>query len=235
MKILHVADLHRRWFEFVRARATEFDLLVVAGDITDAFSDLSMAQQAREASAWLLSLATPTVVVSGNHDFYRKSARVAADPHAEALWLRQLSGRGRIIATDGESVAFQAAYPPVRITALGWSQEPLWPPETDILVAHAPPCGVDVAVELGGTRDLGDSALWHALQRAARRPRLILSGHVHLPRSTWARWPAGSSEANTTILIPGCDESAPEPQRWEIDLSRNRATWFGERETVIEI
>ena len=32
-----------------------------------------------------------------------------------------------------------------------------------------------------------------------------------------------SYAAMTTILIPGCDESSAEPQRWEIDFKTNRA------------
>lgn len=50
--------------------------MVVAGDLTDAFSDLGMAQQAREATAWLLSLQILTVFVSSNHDFYHRSPHV---------------------------------------------------------------------------------------------------------------------------------------------------------------
>lgn len=80
-----------------------------------------MAQQAREATAWLLSIETPTVVVSGNHDYYSKSPRVAADDHNEARW-RRLSGRDQIVAVDGEVVALSAVPQAVTIATIGCPQ-----------------------------------------------------------------------------------------------------------------
>ena len=234
LRVLHVADLHLRWFDWVRTKATAFDLLVIAGDLQDAFSDATMDRQARTCRDWLLSLKTPTIVVSGNHDYYSKSLRVSFDPSAEALWLRELGGQGNILAVDGQTVRFPRLGPALTISTIGWSQKPDWRSDTDVLVTHAPPCGIDVAMEQGGSRDLGDSELWRAL-REKTPPRLILAGHVHLARSYWSRWPTANSTVMSTILIPGCDESAAEPQRWEIDFATHRAQWFGEQEITIEV
>jgi Icc-related predicted phosphoesterase len=234
MRILHVADLHLRWFDWVKTHAKAFDLLVIAGDLQDAFSDVPMAQQARHCRDWLLTLETPTVVVSGNHDYYVKTPHVTFDALAEALWLRSLGGKNQILAVDGETVPFPSDRPEVTISTIGWAQKTKWDKNTDILVAHAPPCGVDLAYEPGGSRDLGDSDLWLALLHNPP-PRLILCGHIHHARRYWSRWPAENPHAPTTILLPGCDETAPEPQRWEIDLAASQATWHGDGELTVEI
>jgi len=64
---------------------------------------------------------------------------------------------------------------------------------------------------------------------------LILCGHIHFARRHWSRWPVENPTASTTILLPGCDESAAEPQRWEIDLAAGKATWRGDGESTIKI
>ena len=235
MRLLHVADLHLRWFDWVRASASRFDLLVVAGDLQDAFSDSGMVQQARVCSEWLLSLETPTVVVSGNHDYYSKSPRVTVDPTAEAQWLRRLGGKGRILAVDGESVSFATKGATLRISTNGWAQKPAWDHDTDVLVTHAPPCGVDPAREAYGSRDSGDSDLWTAMLKSPT-PRLVLCGHVHNPRDFWSRWPAGDPISKTTILNPGYDDSANEPMHWVIDTALGTATHHGgDSETNIAV
>ena len=143
---------------------------------------MTISRQAQEATAWLLSVETPSVVVSGDHDYCSKSSHVAVDPYAEAAWLRKLGGQGKILAVDGESVLFPANRPQTLITALGWAQAPVWPSETEVLVAHAPPSGLFVAAEMRGGRDMGDIALRRVLRDATQLPRLILSGHVHAPK-----------------------------------------------------
>ncbi len=235
MRILHVADLHLRWFEWVKTNATAFDLLVIAGDLQDPFSNASGAEQGRRCREWLLSLETPTIVVSGNHDYYAPLGSMSGDSlEPGAQWLRNLSGRGSILAVDGESVNFPPSNPTAKISSVGWAQKPDWSADTDILVTHAPPSGVDVAIEQGGTRDMGDSELWRAL-REKTAPRLVLAGHVHQGRSNWSRWPFGDASRRSTILVTGYDDSAPEPQRWEIDLAASRARWIGEQQITIEI
>lgn len=234
MRLLHVADLHLRWFDWVKSYAIGFDLLVVAGDLNDAFARTSMARQARRCRKWLLSLETPTIVGSGNHDHYAKSPVVSLDALAEARWLSGLGGQGRILAVDGESVEFAANQRTVKVATVGWAQRPDWPTDTEIFVAHAPPSGADVAFEQDGNRDLGDSELWRAL-RERTAPRLVLAGHIHSPRSHCSRWPHSPPAHPSTLLIRGYDESAPEPQRWEIDLVTSSATWIGDRRFTIEI
>ena len=124
MRILHVADLHARrpWLDWISAHATEFDLLCIAGDLLDMFgperpkqsvsskpSDLTrmlrpttrvpLHEQARILSIWLQELPTPTVVCTGNHDWWPRDNRVT-DIHAAGGWLQMLAGKGNVIAVD---------------------------------------------------------------------------------------------------------------------------------------
>lgn len=63
MKILHLADLHMNsnWLGWVTEEATRFDLVVLAGDLLDAFANRSMADQANAVSEWLIRVDCPVV------------------------------------------------------------------------------------------------------------------------------------------------------------------------------
>jgi 3',5'-cyclic AMP phosphodiesterase CpdA len=217
MKILHVADLHAEhdWFDWTASQAPLFDLLVIAGDLQNGFSNTPMHDQARAISKWLLTIRTPTVVCSGNHDYWTKSPRVAVDPDAEAAWLRRLAGLGSGLAVDGSTVSLGG----LRIAVNGWAQIPVIETPIDILVTHAPPMGCACAGGAEG-RDVGDPELWDALKFNA--PRLMLCGHVHQPNKTWCRWPP-PDDPTTLILVPGCDEEAKIPNHWIINTDKKIA------------
>ncbi len=234
MRLLHLADLHLRWFDEVRARARDFDLLIITGDLTDPLNDMGRTQQFEETAAWLLSLETPTIVVSGYHDYYKSDDE--ADENGEARWLRRLSGQGRIAAVDGQVVEVPGTPRSVTVAAVGLDQAPQWPDATDVVVSHLPPCDCDCAAKSDGRQFHGSMALCvHLSDRNTPRPRLVLSGSTHAPLRAWSRWPADSNTPGTTILVPGRNESATEPPRWEIDLEKGRAAYFGEDEYIITI
>lgn len=221
MKILHVADLHARrpWLDWVSSHAKEFDLIFIAGDLEDAFGEEGMHPQARWLSAWLVALPVPTVVCTGNHDWWPKDERVI-DVYAEGGWLRMLEGKGQIIAADGSAVTVGG----LRIASIGWNQLPDWPDSTDIVVCHAPPPSTPVAgIDFGLGCEPDQSDLWQTLW--AKPPRLFLCGHIHSPRKNSYWFPPG--EQQTLILNPGCDFDSQEPYRWEIDTDRGLATWLG--------
>jgi len=217
MKILLVADLHlqHEWFDWVASQAARFDLLVIAGDLQDAFSNTPMHAQAREITKWLLELRTPTVVCSGNHDFWVKSHLVSVDTDADAAWLRRLRGKGNIVGVDGDMVDFGG----LRIAVNGWLQVPAIDGPIDILVTHAPPMGCVCAVAADG-RDVGDPCLWDALKYYP--PNLILAGHIHEPRRVWCRWPPPDNPT-TLVLVPGFEAENPVPAHWIIDFDRHVA------------
>jgi Icc-related predicted phosphoesterase len=216
MRILHLADLHaeHEWFNWVASQAPLFDLLVIAGDLLDAFSRAPVHDQARAVSKWLLVLRTPTVVCSGNHDYWTKSRLVSVDVDADAAWLRRLRGKGNIVAVDGDITEFGS----LRIAVNGWNEVPVIESPIDILVTHAPPMGCACAGGAEG-RDVGDPELWDALKYFP--PRLILAGHIHEPAHHWCRWPPYGP--TTLVLVPGCDEGAAIPAHWIIDTDKRTA------------
>ncbi|HEX2146304.1 MAG TPA: metallophosphoesterase [Pseudorhizobium sp.] len=207
MKILHVADLHLRWFDWLVANARRYDLLVIAGDLQDGFSLMPRHRQAKLCTEWLLSMQTPTVVCSGNHDFWPKDERVSVDTAAEGGWLRRLRGHGAIAGTDGDAITVED----VSIAVKGWAQSQRLVDPADIVVTHAPPTGCDSA--RSNSQDFGDPNL--ASSWGAIPPLLLLCGHAHQPNSLWSHWPAGTT--TTLVLVPGCDLDAPVPAYWEIN------------------
>ncbi len=159
-----------------------------------------MHTQAWQCSAWLLSLRTPTVVCSGNHDFWPKSRTGSVDPDAEGAWLRRLRGKGNIVAVDGDTVEFGG----LRIAVNGWLQvPPLSSGHFDIVVSHSPPKGCPCASGVNG-QDNGDPQIWDVLRWDP--PSLLLAGHIHEPRKHWCRWPP--TNPRTLVLVPGYEADA---------------------------
>jgi hypothetical protein len=72
MKLLLTADLHyrRTWFDWLLQRAATYDLVAIAGDLLDLFSDVPPKAQVNEVQGLLRKLAalTRVAVCSGNHD-----------------------------------------------------------------------------------------------------------------------------------------------------------------------
>jgi Icc-related predicted phosphoesterase len=224
VKILHLADLHLQhdWFDWVashdRSRDRhKFDLIVIAGDLQDAFSNTPMHDQARAISKWMADLRpTPIVVCSGNHDFW--TARGSSDPDAEGGWIRQLKWnrmKARVVGVDGEIIEFHG----FRIAVNGWLQVPAIDGPIDILVTHAPPAGCDCSIGAEG-HDVGDPGLWDALKYFP--PTLTLCGHVHQPRRKWCRWPP-PNDPTTLVLVLGCDENSAITAHWIIDTDQGTA------------
>lgn len=217
MRILHLADLHLEhdWFDWVASQATDFDLLVIAGDLMNAFSNTSTLDQAQAISQWLQALPTPTVVCSGNHDYWASDNRFPHDALAEGGWIKNLKGSGQIIGTDGDTFSYQGldhSDPWLRIAVNGWGQTPAIAGHYDIIVTHAPPAGSPCATGAEG-HDVGDPYLWPALQY--NPPRLVLSGHIHAPLRHACKWPP--MNPTTLVLVPGCDEQSEVPAHWIID------------------
>jgi Icc-related predicted phosphoesterase len=219
MKIFHVADLHTDSLIFneVARKATTVDAVVIAGDLLDLFSNNSLNSQARAVQNWLRELPAPTIMASGNHDYWVRAPHLTGDDFAEAGWLHQMRGAGRVIAVDGDVIEFGG----VRIVVNGWGQLPNVDVDFDILVTHAPPSGCACALaDREFAHDFGDPELWPALD--GHFPALILAGHIHHPRRFADCWPP--IDPTTTILVPGCDEHNETPAHWLIDTKRRSAT-----------
>lgn len=224
MKILHLADLHLNsgWLDWVAAEAQRFDLIVLAGDLLNAFSDRSMVDQVNTVSKRLIQLDCPTVICSGNHDYWMKSPRVKGeDRDAEGAWIKRLKGQGKIIGVDGDVINFQPKYSddaPMKILLNGWLQTPDLGEDVDIIVTHAPPSGCHCSVGAEGY-DVGDPDLWPALQYHS--PKLILSGHIHQPYRYVCSWPP--VQPQSLILVAGTRDQDKSPSHWIIDTTLGRA------------
>ena len=219
MRILHLADLHleHSWFDWVAGHSPGYDLVVIAGDLQNAFSSSGMHDQARAISRWLLNLSVPTIACSGNHDYWARDPRFS-DDLAEGSWLRQLRGKAQILGVDGDVVQLQG----IRFAIKGWLQSlPHVNDSVDIVITHAPPAGIPCALD-EANRDNGDSLLCESF---VHPPRLILSGHIHSPRSHHSQWPP--RDPTTLVLVPGCDEQSVTPAHWSIDLAAGIARHSG--------
>jgi Icc-related predicted phosphoesterase len=215
MKILQVADLHNehQWLDWVASCCVEYDLLVIAGDLQNAFSNVPMREQARLLTSWLRSLPVPTVACSGNHDYWVSDPRVSHDTAAEGRWLRLAKANSMVMSVDGDVVEHGG----LKIAVNGWLKVPDLKDAVDVLVTHAPPMGC--ACASGEGRDNGDPELFPAVQY--NPPTLILAGHIHTPQKYACTWPP--IDPTTLILVPGCDEEAEIPNHWVIDTDERTA------------
>lgn len=215
MTVLVVADLHYnlRWFDWMSSHVREFDLVLIAGDLLDMNSRELLPQQAKNTKQWLNGLATPFVVVSGNHDYW--IARNAYDEDSFSGWLPHLRGFGNAVAVDGDTVEIGG----ITIACNGWECSPDITERFDLLVTHAPPMGCACAVSTDDRRDFGDGELWDCIKNTP--PRVIACGHVHSPRALWCRW--DPLDKSTLVLNPGYDVSAISPAYWVLDFSKDVA------------
>ena len=223
MKILHVADLHFRqpWFEWVAAQASAFDAVCIAGDLLNMWitRDVPLRAQTKWIRDWARYRFTGRLFVcSGNHDWWTNDE--ITDTDANGGWLRKLGRDGVTYDNHGASIgdvyffchAYAARAPLVGAETKHW-----------ILLHHEPPAGCAAALTGDSGADLGSSRLREQIAAAANPPLLVLSGHVHRPKS-W-RGEIGRS----TVLNPTYDEEASFPNHLNIDSSSGLITWVSER------
>lgn len=227
MRLLLISDLHYTLtqFDWVVARASDFDLVVMAGDQLDISSTLPLAAQTVVMQQYfdLLHAAGRFIVSSGNHDLDGEDA----NGERAAVWLEQSRRRG--ILTDGDAVLIGDTL----VTICPWWDGPhgrdavaaqlahdaARRPARWIWVYHWPPVGSPTAWT--GTRSYGDDQLGPWIEE--HRPDVVLSGHVHQPPfkpdGGWA-----DRIGPTWVFNPG-RQIGPTPTRVEIDFDTQRATW----------
>jgi Icc-related predicted phosphoesterase len=228
VRILLVSDLHYslRQFDWLVGAASEFDLVVLAGDQLDISSSVEPDAQVVVVLKYLelLSERVQVVVSSGNHDLTGSDA----NGEAAALWLDQ--ARSSNVATDADGVMVGDAL----ITVCPWWDGPagrrtvaeqlaadaVRRPAHWIWVYHWPP--VDSPTSWTGRRHYGDADL--AGWIAEHSPDIVLTGHVHEPPfksdGGWA-----DRIGDTWVFNPG-RQTGPTPTRIEIDLEAGTAAWF---------
>ena len=227
MRILFVADLHYalKQFDWVVAKAGDYDWVVIGGDLLDLASALDFDLQIVVVEKYLARLRQKTrlLVSSGNHD---GDARNAAD-ESVATWLREVKAEGLFV--DGDSIQLDGA----RITVCPWWDGPLSRAELEALLTreaaqvtgkwvwihHAPPEGSPVSWT--GKKLAGDEYLRGWIERF--QPDMVLCGHIHnapfYPEGSWV-----DRIGKTWVFNPG-RQIGESPTHISLDLEAMTAEW----------
>jgi Icc-related predicted phosphoesterase len=229
MRILLVSDLHYtlKQLDWVTTPASEFDLVVVAGDHLNIASPVAPDAQIAVVLEYLARMAACSTVVacSGNHDL---NARNALGERA-AMWLADARRSGVLV--DGGALATDDEF----VTVCPWWDGPgtqdlvdqqlerdaeraggrLW-----VWVYHAPPDASPTSWT--GRRHYGDEALRQWIER--HRPGVVLCGHVHeSPFKTDGKW---IDRIGSTVVFNAGRQRGPVPARVEIDTRTGSAAWY---------
>jgi len=233
MRILMVGDVHYdlRQLDWVLARAAEYELVVIVGDLLDISSTVPLDAQIPVVMQYLQRLAerTAVAVCSGNHDL----TGLDADGEQAAGWLARATDFG-VVVDNGSLVVGDAqidVHPwwdgPIgrqrlesRLEALAETRHADGAPRRWIWVYHWPP--PDLPVSWVGTKSYGDADLAGWIDRF--HPDLVLAGHVH--QSPWIDGGSWISNLGPTWIVNAGHETGPEPSHAVIDLDAWRASWW---------
>jgi Icc-related predicted phosphoesterase len=228
MRILLVSDLHYtlKQLDWVVSVASDYELVVVAGDHLDIASIVEPDAQIAVVLEYLSRIATKTTVVacSGNHDL---NARNAHDERA-AGWLESAGASG--VFVDGTRLVTDRAI----VTVCPWWDGPLTREVVDrqlaadalvvgdrrwIWVYHAPPDASPTSWT--GKRHYGDEDLVRWVEQ--HRPDIVLCGHVH--QSPFASDGAWLDRIGSTLIFNAGRQIGPVPTHIELDTETNSARW----------
>jgi Icc-related predicted phosphoesterase len=227
MRFLLVSDLHYRLrqFDWLAAVADTVDAVVIAGDLLDIRSPVSLHVQTMSVTAALKNLGARTLVLcaSGNHDL---DGRDLAGEKV-AGWLKAAKADG--VHLDGESLVVAGNLfticpwwdGPIGRTELGehLASEAMRPRRRWIWVYHAPPSGSPLSWD--GRRAFGDEILSQWISRF--HPDLVLVGHVHqapfVPGGAW------SDRIGPTWVFNAGRQIGAVPAHILIDLDEQTAVW----------
>jgi len=227
MRVLLVSDLHYdlRKLDWVLAESTDFDLLVVAGDLLDIASGVPLDAQIAVVLEYLVRFAghTTTVVCSGNHDLdHRNEAGEKA-----TAWIAEARAGG--VAVDGDSATVEDW----TVTSCAWWEGPetLATLESALEAAgrsragrwmwawHGPPQG---PLSWTGSRHYGDPELPRLLD--THRPDVVLCGHIH--QAPFVADGAWAERRGDTWLFNGGHQLGPIPTHVVLDLGEGIASWW---------
>ena len=228
MRILLVSDLHYtlKQLDWVVSVASDYDLVVVAGDHLDIASIVEPDAQIAVVLEYLSRIAAKTQVVacSGNHDL---NARNEHDELA-ARWLEAATASG--VFVDGTHLVTDD----VMVTVCPWWDGPRTREVVDqqlatdaallgdrrwIWVYHAPPDASPTSWT--GKRHYGDEDLVRWV--AQHRPDIVLCGHVH--QSPFAADGAWIDRLGSTLVLNAGRQIGPVPTHIELDTEAEHARW----------
>ncbi|HUG09556.1 MAG TPA: metallophosphoesterase [Opitutaceae bacterium] len=235
MRLLFVADIHYalKQFDWLVARAGDYDAVAIGGDLLDLSSPLECDVQIIIVEKYLARLREKTrvLVCSGNHD---GDSRNEAD-ESVAAWLRYAKADGLFVDFDHVDLGGNL------VTICPWWDGPLsrsalermlvegslQPRQKWIWLHHAPPD--QFRVSWTGRKFAGDTFLVEWIHRF--QPDLVLSGHVHnapfYPDGSWI-----DRVGRTWVFNPGRQIGAT-PAFVDFDLDAMTADWvsLGERDS----
>lgn len=183
MKIAHASDLHGKW-DSLTSVVEPPDLWVFTGDMlpnkTRGHVHIEVPFQTRwygqNASTLIAPLrGVPVLLVPGNHDYADLAKLLRRDgvnahevsPRGRVVQGHRFAGFGHIPIIGGEWNREATSWELTDLTEATLNSDP------DVLLTHAPPCGI-----LNGDY-AGVSALTNALTYRPHRVKLHLFGHAH--------------------------------------------------------
>jgi Icc-related predicted phosphoesterase len=228
MKCLLVSDLHYtlKQLDWVDRVATDFDLVIMAGDHLDIASAVALEAQIVVMLKYLQRVGSRAklLVSSGNHDLN------ARDAHGEkvARWMTRARQLG--VAVDGEAVEIGGTL----FTVCPWWDGPETQKAVDAQLArdaerpkqawcwvyHAPPS--DSPTSWNGTRHFGDDALVTWIRRY--RPAMVFAGHIH--QSPFREGGSWVDRLEDTWIFNAGRQIGPVPTHVIVDTDAGRAMWF---------
>jgi Icc-related predicted phosphoesterase len=228
MRCLLVSDLHYtlKQFDWVDRVATDFDVIIMAGDHLDIASTVALEAQIVVILKYLQRVGSRATLLasSGNHDLNGR------DAHGEktARWMSRARQLGA--AVDGDAVEVAGTL----FTICPWWDGPETQKDVDAQLArdaertrqswawvyHAPPSASPTS--WNGTRHYGDDALAAWIGRY--RPAMVFSGHIHQsPFRQGGSWV--DRVGDTWVFNPG-RQIGPVPTHVIVDTAARRAMWF---------
>ena len=228
MRLLLVADLHYSLpqFDWVLDIASDFDVVVLAGDHLDLASLVDGRAQSIVVRKYFdrLRAKTKLVTCSGNHDLDGKN------PAGEkaAKWLAGAQREG--VPSDGDSFVLDDTL----FTICPWWDGPIVKAgigaqldeaagkrgERWIWIHHAPPAKSPTS--WGGDRYFGDVELLEWIEQY--RPDMVLSGHVH--QSPFVKDGSWVDRIGPTWVFNAGQQFGAPPAHVIIDTDAGEALWF---------
>ena len=228
MKMLFVADLHYglRQFDWLVAKASGFDTVVIGGDLLDLGSSLDLDTQIVVIEKYLnrISKQTRLLVSSGNHDGDARNAAQESVCH----WLHD--SKSEELHVDGESVEIGG----LLVTICPWwdgavtcaeverllTRDSMREKQQWVWIYHAPPAGSPVSWT--GRVSAGDEMLSEWIERFS--PDLVLSGHIHnAPFYADGSW---IDRLGKTWVFNAGRQIGPEPSSIILDFEEMSARWI---------
>ncbi len=235
MRLLFLADLHfaLKQFDWLVARSTEFDLIVIGGDLLNiaTLPDLDTQITVVEKYFPLITKNTKLVVSSGNHD---GDSRNEGD-ESIAQWLQDARTEGLYV--DGDSFNLGD----FRITVCPWwdgdqsrgeleaqlEREAALSPKRWIWIHHAPPEGSTTS--WNGKRSYGDEYLRKWIERF--QPDMVLCGHIH--NAPFVKAGSWIDRIGRTWVFNTGQQPGSQPTFLTVDLETMTAEWSSAWDTSV--